>query len=61
MKAFISMLASLRRVVYENKERQTDLKSIHEGKEEHGNSQLINMNNFTVSLWNKRKEVLNPI
>ena len=43
------------------KERETDLKSRDEGKEDHGLSQQIKLNNFTVSLWDKRKEVLYPI
>ena len=49
------------RVVYENKERETDLKSTDEGKEDHGRSQQIKLNNFAVSLWDKRREVLYPI
>ena len=31
------------------------------GKEDHGHSQQIKLNNFTFSLWDKRKEVLYPI
>ena len=31
------------------------------GKEDKGHSQQIKLNNFTVSLGNKRKKVLNPI
>ena len=39
------------RVVYENNERGTDLKLRDEGKEDHGHSQQIKFNNFTVSPW----------
>ena len=42
------------RVVYENKERETDLKSRDEVTEDHSHSQQIKLNNFTVSLWDKR-------
>ena len=31
------------------------------GKEDHSHSQQIKLNNFTVSLWDIRKEVLYPI
>ena len=41
--------------------RETDLKSRDEGKEDHSHSQQIKLNNFTVSLWDMRREVLYPI
>ena len=43
------------------RERETDLKSKDEGKEDHGHSQQIKLGNFTVNLWYKRKKVLYPI
>ena len=45
------------RLVYENKDRKTDLKSRDEGKRDDGHSQQIKLNNSTVSLWDKRKDV----
>ena len=45
----------------ESKERDTDLKTWDEGKEDHGHSQQIKLNNFDISLWDKRKEILYPI
>ena len=43
------------RVVYENKERETDLNSRDERKEDHGHFQQIKLNNFTVSLWDYQR------
>ena len=50
-------------LVYEDikKKKKTDLKTSDEGKEDYGHSQQIKLNNFTVSLWDKRKEILYPI
>ena len=48
-------------MVYGNKETETDLKSKYEGKEDPGHSQQIKVNSFTVSLLDKRREVLYPI
>ena len=48
-------------LVYENVKTETDLKIQDEGKEDHGHSQQIKLNNFAVSLWDKRKEILYPI
>ena len=36
------------------------LKIRDEGKEDHGHSQQIKLNDFNVSLWDKRKKILNP-
>ena len=44
-------------VVYENKENKFEFKRWKK-KEDHGHSQQIKLYNFTVSLWDKRKEVL---
>ena len=47
-------------VVFESKrEKQIEVKRL--GKEDHSQSKQIKSNSFTVSLWNKRKEVLYPI
>ena len=48
-------------LVYENVKTERDLKIRDEGKEDHDHSQQIKLNNFAVSLWNKRKEMLYPI
>ena len=48
-------------LVYENVKTERDLKIGDEGKEDHDHSQQIKLNNFVVSLWNKRKEILYPI
>ena len=40
------------------KEREADLKIRDEGKEDHSHSQQIKLNNFNVSLWDKRKEIV---
>ena len=48
-------------LVYENVKTERDLKIRDEGKEDHDHSQQIKLNNFAVSLWNKRKEILYPI
>ena len=48
-------------LVYEKVKKETDLKIWDEGKEDHDHSQQIKLNNFTVSLWDKRKEILYPI
>ena len=48
-------------MVFENNEEETDLKSRDKGKEDHSHSQQIKLKNFTVSLWDTRKEVLHPI
>ena len=50
-------------MVYRNvkRERHTDLKIRDKGKEDHGHSQQIKLNNFNVSLWDKREEILYPI
>ena len=37
------------------------MKTWGEGKEDHGHSQQIKLNNFNISLWDKRKEILYPI
>ena len=42
-------------VVYENKERETYLKSGDEGKEHYGHSQKIKFNNFAVSRLGQEK------
>ena len=44
--------------VYENKEKETDLKSRDKGKEDRSHSQQIKLNNFNVSFLDERKEVL---
>ena len=51
----------LGQLVYENVKTETDLKIPDEGKKDHGHSQQIKLNNFAVSLWDKRKEILYPI
>ena len=48
-------------MVFENKEEETDLKSRDKRKEDYSHSQQLIWNNFTVSLWDMRKEVLYPI
>ena len=48
-------------LVYENVKTETDLKIRDEGKEDHCHSQQIKLNNFAVSLWDKRKEILYQI
>ena len=47
--------------LWKHNKTETDLKIKDEGKEDQGNSQKIKLNNFTVTLWDKRKEILNPI
>ena len=51
------------KLVYGNvtRKRETDLKIWNEGKEDQGHSQQIKLNNFNISLWDKRKEILYPI
>ena len=56
-----SLYKNAGQAVYENKEREKHRESRNEGKEGHCHSQQIKQNNFTVSLWDKRKEVLYPI
>ena len=48
-------------VGFENKVEETNLKSRDKWKEDHSHSQQNKFNNFTVSLWDTRKEVLHPI
>ena len=59
LKAYLSMLANWSMEI--KRERDTDLKTWDEGKEDHGHSQQIKLNNFNISLWDKRKEILYPI
>ena len=47
--------------VKRERETETDLNLQDEGKEDHGHSQQIKLNNFNISLWDKRKEILYPI
>ena len=47
---------------YEKYEKETHLKKRDsKGKEDHRHCQQIKLNNFTVSLWDKKTEVLYPI
>ena len=45
-------------VVFENVKRKTDWKKCDEGKVDHGHFQQIKLNNFNVSLWDERIEIL---
>ena len=45
-------------VIYENMKREKQIRQIKdEGRDDHGHSQQIKLNNFTVSLWDKRNEI----
>ena len=44
-----------------NVKRHKNLKIGDNLKEDHHHSQQIKLKNFNVSLWDKRKEILNPI
>ena len=59
LKAYISIMVNWSMEI--KRERETDLKTRDEGKEDHGHSQQIKLNNFNISLWDKRKEILYPI
>ena len=59
LKAYISMLVNWSMEI--KRERETDLKTWYAGKEDHGHSQQIKLNNSNIILWDKRKEILYPI
>ena len=54
LQAYLSMLANW--CMKMQRERETDLKKWDEGKEDHGHSQQIKLNNFTVSLGTRERK-----
>ena len=45
----------------EIKRERNKFEDRNKGKEDHGNSQQIKLNNFNIRIWDKRKEFLYPI